>query len=54
VERVEVKETVTQTDFINPIAISLISFTFYMNIMFVLQCMETCMEELLVSDLYRI
>jgi len=54
VEGVEVKEIVTQTDRIIPIAISFISFTFYMNLMFVLQCLETYMVELLVSDLYRI
>jgi len=51
VEEVEVKEIVTQTDCIYPIAISFCSFTFYINTMFILQCLETCMEELLVSDL---
>ena len=44
------KETVPQTDCIYHIAISFFSFTFYMNCMFVLQCLKTCMEELLVSD----
>ena len=48
------KETVTQTDCMYPIVINFISFTFYKNTMFVLQCLETCMKELLVSDLYHI
>ena len=40
--------------YIYPIAFGFFSFTFYMNSMFVLQCLKTCIEELLVLDLYHI